>query len=124
MFKKFLAYVLEFISNIRFIFQLMMQCSPMFFILAAVMSLFSGFGSVFQANLLQKIIDGIVLQIPFSTVFLYAATIISWMFISKLQQRTLFSMNRVVTEELGVHMENDLLEAMDDADPTVLDGLC
>lgn len=112
----------KFISNIGYMFCLIMKSAPLYFILAIVMSVFTGLGTVFQAYFLSKILDGLTIGLQFTTICLYAVAILAWNYVTKLQNRMLFSMNRVVTEDIGTRMEKEILEAMDHVDAATLDN--
>ena len=83
-------------SNLKYIMTIMIETAPFFLILTVLSSLFAGLGNVVQSYLLSKIIDGILNKIPFKVIAIYAVVIILFQLIAKLQNRTLFAMNRVV----------------------------
>lgn len=97
------------ISDLKYIMAIMIETAPFFLILTVLSSLFAGLGNVVQSYLLSKIIDGILNTIPFRVIAIYAVVIIVFQLIVKLQNRTLFAMNRVVTEEIGIRMESGIL---------------
>lgn len=102
------------ISNLKYIMAIMIETAPFFLILTVLSSLFAGLGNVVQSYLLSKIIDGILNMIPFKVIAIYAVVIIIFQLIAKLQNRTLFAMNRVVTEEIGIRMESGILNHAED----------
>ena len=102
-----------FLSNLKYIMKIMLETASLFLILTLLFSLFSGLGNVVQSYFLSKIIDGILDAVPFRLVALYAAGIIVFQLFARLQARTLFALNRVVTEEIGVRMESDILNRVE-----------
>jgi ATP-binding cassette subfamily B protein len=93
--------------------QIMIKTAPLFLVLTVIFSIISGLGNVAQSYLLSKIIDGVIADFPFVTITVYAVIIIIFQFMTKLQNRTLFSLNRVVTEEIGLEMERGVLKTVD-----------
>lgn len=100
---------------------IMIETAPFFLILTVLSSLFAGLGNVVQSYLLSKIIDGILNAIPFKMIAVYAMVIIIFQFFIKLQNRTLFAMNRVVTEEIGIRMESGILDHAEDISLSKMD---
>lgn len=103
----------QFLSNLKYIMKIMLETAALFLVLTLLFSLFSGLGNVAQAYFLSKIIDGILAAAPFRLVALYAAGIIAFQLFARLQTRTLFALNRVVTEEIGVRMESGILDRVE-----------
>ena len=120
--KKFFGAIGSFFSNLAYMLKLMFIISPAFFILAALSSLISGVGGVLQPYLLGKIIDGLLGGTEFVKIVLCAVLVIAFLYLAKLNQRLLFSMNRVVTEKLGIHMEGQILDAMDNVRISQMDS--
>lgn len=103
----------QFLSNLKYIMRIMLETAALFLILTLLFSLLSGLGNVAQAYFLSRIIDGILAAAPFRLVALYAAGIIAFQLFARLQTRTLFALNRVVTEEIGVRMESGILDRVE-----------
>lgn len=120
--KKFFGSLGSFFSNLAYMLKLMFIISPAFFILAALSSLISGVGGVLQPYLLGKIIDGLLGEAEFVKIIICAVLVIAFLYLAKLNQRMLFSMNRVVTEKLGIHMEEQILDAMDNVRISQMDS--
>ena len=97
-------------DNLGYIMKIMAGSAPLFLALALLFSLFSGLGSVAQSFFIGKIVDGVTASVPFQTVVPFAIAIICFQLLAKLQNRTLFALNRVVTEEISVKMEGDILD--------------
>ena len=104
---QFLAKVFD---NLGYILKIMLTTAPLFLVLTLLFSLFSGLGNVAQSFFIGKIVDGVTLSASFLSVIPYAVAIIVFQLLAKLQNRTLFALNRVVTEEISVKMEGDILD--------------
>lgn len=96
-------------SNLTYIMKIMATTAPLFLVLTLLFSLFCGLGNVAQSFFTGKIVDGVTLAASFSSIAAYAIAIIAFQFLAKLQNRTLFALNRVVTEEISVKMERNIL---------------
>lgn len=99
--------------NLVFIMRIMLDTAPLFLILTIFFSFFSGMGNVAQSFFLSKIIDGLLSAEAFSVVAVYALAIIIFQLLQKLQNRTLFALNRVVTEKISIKMEERILVLAD-----------
>ncbi len=97
-------------SNLKFILKIMLQSAPLFMLLTILFSLFSGLGDVAQSFFIGKVVDGITDGAQFERIVSYACIIIFFQLLAKLQSRTLFAMNRVVTQEISIKMESDILD--------------
>lgn len=111
-----------FFSNLKYIMSVMLETAPLFLVLTMLFSLFSGLSNVIQSYFLGKITDGILNEIPFRLIAFYATIIIIFQLLAKLQSRTLFALNRVVTEEIGVRMESGILERVKDIPLSKMDA--
>lgn len=97
------------LSNLRYIMTIMVETAPFFLVLTILSSLFAGLSNVLQSYFLSKIVDGILDSVPFKVVAVYAIVIIAFQLFAKIQNRTLFAMNRVVSEEISIRMEMGIL---------------
>ncbi len=96
-------------GNFCYIIRIMVKTAPLFLLLTLVFAVLSGFANVIQSYYLSKIIDGILANIPYVTISIYAVCIIAFQLLQKIQTRTLYAMNRVVTEKISFTMEERIL---------------
>ena len=99
--------------NLQYVLGFILRIAPLFFVLAILGAIFAGFGGVCQSYLISKILDGIIENRSYTILYIYAIVIILFQVVIKLQNRLLFALNRVVTEEIGNDMEYQILSKLD-----------
>lgn len=101
------------LCNLQYVLGFILRIAPLFFVLAILGAIFAGFGGVCQSYLISKILDGIIEKRSYTIIYIYAIVIILFQVVIKLQNRLLFALNRVATEEIGNDMEYQILSKLD-----------
>ena len=97
------------LKNLQYVVGFVLRIAPLFFALAMFGAILAGFGGVCQSYFISKILDGIIENRSYMILSTYAVIIILFQAVLKLQNRLLFALNRVVTEEIGNDMEYQIL---------------
>ena len=101
------------LKNLQYVVGFILRIAPLFFALAMFGAILAGFGGVCQSYFISKILDGIIENRSYMILSTYAVIIILFQAVLKLQNRLLFALNRVVTEEIGNDMEYQILSKLD-----------